>query len=263
MTEWYLGTMGFSYQDWSGPFYPSNLPPGKYLGYYSGIFNAVEVDSTFYGVPRKQVVARWHAVTPHDFQFALKIPRTVTHELGLAGVGSRDVTAEFLDVVRGLKEKLGVVLIQLPPGFHRDQFSVLGRYLAGLPDDVRFAVEFRHRSWLHPETGALLRGHGVCWAATDYRDFPREIHITCDFLYIRWIGWHGQYPSHEKEREDLTEQLEDWGGRILPVQDRLESVYGFTNNDYAGHAPATCNRFKSIVGLSTQPLTPPRQGRLF
>lgn len=263
MTNWYIGTMGFSYGDWQGPFYPTGLPARSYLSHYANHFNAVEIDSTFYGVPRGDVVARWREITPPEFRFCAKVPRTVTHELGLKGVGAREVLSAFLDSLGALEGKLGVVLIQLPPSFTTQEADTLADFLADLPDAPRFAVEVRHSSWHVPATAELLRKHGVCWAATDYRDLPARVHLTAPFLYLRWIGWHGRYPSHEEERVDRTERLQAWVDRLLGYADRVDAVFGFTNNDYAGHAPATANRVKSLLGLPTENLAPPRQGRLF
>lgn len=263
MINWNIGTMGFGYQDWSGVFYPAEMTSRNYLSYYSRIFNAVEIDSTFYGIPRLESVRRWAAITPSNFQFCLKTPNAITHDLKL--VGASGLMSQFLDAVRVLEQKLGVILIQFPPSFGADQMGVLEEFLVDLPKDIRFAVEIRDRSWYTARTqfANMLSRYGVCWAATQYPGLPREINLTTDFLYIRWIGQHGSYKNHDHERVDRSPELQNWWQLILYIQDQLESVYGFTNNDYAGFAPATANRFKQIAGLETQDLTPPQQGTLF
>jgi uncharacterized protein YecE (DUF72 family) len=262
MAIYYLGTMGFSYRDWSGAFYPRDYAPRQYLGYYSRIFNAIEIDATFYGAPKPPVVARWAAVTPEEFKICVKMPRTVTHELGLLGVGAEDLTREFLEVISGLGDKLGVILLQFPPGFEQAQAPRLARYLGTLPHGFRFAVEFRHTSWNIPATAHMLKAHNIGWAATEYRDLPQRIQLTSDFLYLRWIGWHGRYARHDREQADLTGNLTAWWERLQDIQDEIACVYGFMNNDYAGHAPATLDRFKAIAGLPRQPLGPPKQPKL-
>ncbi len=262
MAEYYLGTMGFSYRDWSGAFYPKDYAPRRYLGYYSQVFNAVEIDATFYGAPKPSVVARWAAVTPEEFRFCLKMPRTITHELGLQGVGAIELSREFLDAANGLGTKLGVVLLQFPPGFRQVQAPHLDKYLDTLPDGFRIAVEFRHDSWFIPSTAELLRAHKVCWAAIEYRALPQQITLTTDFLYLRWIGWHGRYGRHDREQANPTPNLAAWWERLQAVQEGLAGIYGFMNNDYAGHAPASLDRFKAIAGLPRQPLTPPAQPQL-
>ncbi len=120
MTDWYLGTMGFSYSDWAGPFYPETLAQRNFLKHYSRFFNAVEIDSTFYGTPRMATVQRWMANTPDDFRFCPKTPRMITHDKGLRGA-HLDM-ADFILVMRELGEKLGVILIQLPPSYDAESF---------------------------------------------------------------------------------------------------------------------------------------------
>jgi uncharacterized protein YecE (DUF72 family) len=261
MTNWYLGTMGFSYADWAGPFYPETLAQGKYLGYYSRFFNAAEIDSTFYGTPRLTTVKRWLAATPADFRFCLKTPRTITHEKSLQSA-HLDM-AEFLTVVRELKEKLGVILIQLPPSFGIDQFDVLNTFLKELPTDLRFAVEFRHASWHRSQTEDLLRSHKVCWAATEYPNLPRGAKRTTDFIYFRLIGRHGQFSHHDREQIDRSANLHWWHQHLRTHLTHVDAVYGFFNNDYAGFGPGSCNQFKTLAGLDAPKLQPPQQQRLF
>jgi uncharacterized protein YecE (DUF72 family) len=274
--EWYIGTMGFSYVDWNGVFYPDVLPANHRLGYYSRIFNAVEIDSTFYGTPRPETVRGWAAATPAEFRFALKVPRQLTHEAGLVGV--MDELHRFIDTVTHLQEKLGVILFQFPPSFRQDRLSALQACLAGLPGGIRYAVEIRHQSWYTPEIkgpedspgepalAQRLREVGVCWAATEYPDLPRRIYPTTDFLYVRWIGQHGSYQLHNQERMDRTAQLYQWLQIMEGARSEIEGrrvIFGFFNNDYAGFAAGTANRFKELSGLPVNPFLPPQQGKLF
>ncbi len=259
MTDWRLGTMGFAYKDWKGPFYPANLEGDDYLSYYGRVFNAVEIDSTFYGAPRPETVRRWAAVTPEGFRFCAKLPRVITHELKLSGAAG--LLDEFTGVMRLLGDKLGMLLIQLPPSFTLEQLSKLAAFAAVLPQDLRFAVEFRHRSWYtaEPEVYRLLEEHGVCWAATEYPDLPVRILPVRKSLYIRWIGQHGAFQRHDRERIDRSRSLERWWSGLQRAAGDLELVYGFFNNDYAGFAPATLNRFKELAGLPIEGADLPRQ----
>jgi uncharacterized protein YecE (DUF72 family) len=259
--EWYFGTMGFSWKDWQGVFYPEGIETRDFLAYYSRFFNSVEIDSTFYGIPRESYVKRWAEITTGGFQMCAKIPKVITHEKVLVAV--EDETRAFINTMRLLGEKLGVILVQFPPSFTVENRPALEGFLELLPADVRFAVEFRHQSWYTPETAELLRNHHVCWAATEYTDLPKRVEVTADFLYIRFIGEHGRYDRHDREQADVTAQLEWWWQRIQEQADRVHTVYGFFNNDYAGHAPASVNRFKKILGLPVENSTPPKQGRLF
>jgi len=268
--------MGFSYAEWNGVFYPDDLPMHRRLGYYSRIFNAVEIDSTFYGTPRPETVRSWAASTPPEFRFSVKVPRLLTHEAGLVGV--MDELPRFIHTVQLLEDKLGAILFQLPPSFRPDRLPALQACLAGLPGGIRYAVEIRHQSWYtaeietpedppgEPALAQMLREVGVCWAATEYPHLPRRIYPTADFLYLRWIGQHGTFPRHDQERIDRTVELRHWGQILQSAQSEIEErlmIFGFFNNDYAGFAAGTANRFKELSGLPASPFLPPQQGKLF
>jgi uncharacterized protein YecE (DUF72 family) len=261
MTDWYLGTMGFSYEDWAGVFYPENLQQSNYLKHYCRFFNAVEIDSTFYGTPRLSTVERWLTAVPDDFRFCLKTPRMITHDKGLR-TAHLDM-AEFLANLELLKNKRGVILVQLPPSFRADQFMVLDTFLGELPREFRFAVEFRDRSWYQSQTELMLIKHNVCWAATEYPGLPRDVRLTTDFIYFRLIGQHGQFSQHNRLRIDRRENLSWWYQHLSARLKEVEAVYGFFNNDYAGFGAGSCNQFKRLAGLPAPDLMPPQQGRLF
>lgn len=264
--------MGYGYTDWNGPFYPQGMPERSYLGYYATRFNAVELDTTFYGAPRAEVVQRWASAVPAEFRFCLKTPRRITHELRL--VNALEEMAGFLRAAAGLGERLGAVLMQFPPSFAAESLAALEAFLAGvsaLPEmetgsgRVRLAVEFRHASW-YTATHALagvLREQQVAWAATEYPNLPRRIIPTAPFLYVRWIGQHGSFAHHTHERLDRSQELSAWLQLLQAIPEEVEQVFGFFNNDYAGFAPATCQRFRLAAGLPAPPLEPPVQGRLF
>lgn len=261
MVDWHLGTIGFTYPEWKGSFYPAGLPANQSLAYYSKIFNAVEINTTFYGPQSPAQIQRWAASTPPDFRFCLKAPRRITHDLRLQNTESE--MRVFIESSAALGEKFGAVLIQLPPSFKVDDRLTLERFLTELPRGPRYAIEFRHASWHVPQTADLLRQYGVCWIATDYEDLPVEINLTTDFLYVRWIGKHGVIPHPGHEVLDRTERLQSWVKRIQAVSSEIHAIFGFFDNDYAGHAPATLNRLKSILGLPVAPSSAEEQGRLF
>lgn len=258
--RWHLGTIGFSYKEWQGVFYPPGMPSRQYLAYYAERFNSVEIDTTFYGIPRAEQLARWAEATPDDFTFCLKTPQVITHDRRL--VDADGLMADFLDVARTLGPKLGPFLIQLPPDFTRAEAETLDAFLDALPADLRYGVEFRHASWETPQTAALLSGHGVCWVTADYIHLSKRIHRTTDFLFFRWLGKHGRFKSKNREQIDTTPALRDWWAEIRAVEDAIKAVYGFFNNDFAGYAPATCNRFKNIIGLPPADIRLLQQGRL-
>lgn len=260
-SNWYLGTMGFGYADWEGVFYPPGLPAHNYLRHYSKFFNSVELDTTFYGPPKVDQVLRWQQSVSETFLFSLKTPRQITHEHRLDR--AQGLMEDFLLRLKNFKSQLGVVLIQLPPDFIFLEKSALFSFVSTLPDDFRFAVEFRHPSWFNDETRDILSRYQIGWAATEYLDLPVTIQPTSDFLYIRWIGDHGRYGRKDHERVDLTGRLQNWANLIQSQLKSVNTVFGYFNNDYAGFSPGTCNRFKKIVGLPTKNFQPPRQTTLF
>ena len=264
MTEWYVGTMGFGYRSWQGAFYPDKLPKAQQLAYYAMRFNALEMDSTFYGTPKADVVARWRETTPEGFVFCPKAPREITHDLRLSGA-AEDVLALFVETMLTLGDRLGPILLQFPPDFAAAEVDALAAFLPRLPGAARFAVELRHRSWWSDETADLFRAYGVCWAAADYIYLPKEIRRTADFLYLRLLGRHGQFDDKSREVLDKTDELRAWRAKA-DVHSEGEapgdSVYAFFNDDYAGHAPATANRMRALLGLEVEERTP-QQGRVF
>ncbi len=261
MSTWQIGTIGFSYKEWVGPFYPTGTGQREYLPFYSRLFSTVEVDTTFHSIPRSTMVQSWYRTTPSNFKFCLKTPRVITHDLGLKDV--QGLMSEFLDVLQPLQEKTGPIIIQLPPSYTQKNYSVLAEFLESLPGSYRYAIEFRHSSWFNEKTSQLLSQHHACWVAIDYPHLPRVINLTTDYLYVRWIGINGMYHSHSYEREDKTSQLKWWLEAIHPFQDQVSEVYGFFNNDYAGFAAGTCKRFMLLAGLMDADHEMPFQERLF
>ncbi|MEM7115109.1 MAG: DUF72 domain-containing protein [Chloroflexota bacterium] len=262
MLNWYLGTMGFSYKPWQGVFYPAGLAPRHYLSYYAECFNSVEMDTTFYGTPPIERVQRWAQATPAGFKFCPKTPRAITHE-ALSLTHALPQMKAFVDTMRHLESKLGAILIQFPPSFAIKEKAALQAFLGQLPTDVRFTVEFRNRSWEREETAVLLAQYNICWCATDYIHLRKEVRQTTNFLYLRFIGPHGQFDTKTRERIDKTQDLKKWWGQIQTKQEYVNTIYGFFNNDYAGYSPATCNKFKRVVGLNPTDIAIWQQGRLF
>src|SRR4051812_16665464 len=216
--RYWLGTMGFSYADWAGVFYPPGMKPGDYLAWYARQFDTVELDTTFHATPPVERVRRWAEVTPDEFKFCVKTPKDVTHE---GALGRRlGPMLGFLDVMRAFGPKLAVVLIQLPPSCGVDQFEELERLLKGLPRDVRFAVEFRNSSWGQQRTLDLLRERGAALVVAEYTTRPSRIHVTGDFLYVRWIGEHERFKELNREQIDMTPSLEWWKQEIERVAPR-------------------------------------------
>mgnify|MGYP001618145169 CR=1 FL=1 len=256
-TIW-IGTSAFTAAGWPGTFYPAELKPSDYLSYYSQHFDTVEVDSTFYRIPSATTTRNWYAKTPPDFVFAAKVPQTITHEQCL--VDSEGEFKKFLAAGEPLGEKLGPLLLQFPY-FNRQAFPAvdgflerLAPFLKKLPKGYRFAVEIRNKGWLGPKLLGLLRERGVALALIDHPWMPRPAEllaridpITSDFTYIRWLGDRKAIEERTKTWDKVIvnrrRDLEEWVEACRTFNQRSIAIFGYANNHYAGHAPATVRQF--------------------
>jgi uncharacterized protein YecE (DUF72 family) len=180
--NYYVGTSGYSYKEWKGSFYPQDLPAKRMLSYYGERFRAVELNNTFYRMPKPSALEALSAEVPADFKFALKAPQQITHFQRL--VNSDESVAYLLEVANVLQDRLGPLLFQLPPNFKKDA-PRLRTFLSLLPKDRRAAFEFRHQSWFDEEIFGLLRDHQValCIAEGEGVDIP--VVSTADWGYVR------------------------------------------------------------------------------
>ena len=180
----YAGTSGWAYSTWKPSFYPAKLAAAKFLDFYAGRLNSVEVNYTFRAFPSKKLLQSWIEKTPADFKFAIKAHQLITHLRRLHDVASS--APKFVDSLQPLREakKLGPVLFQLPPNLKCD-VPLLTNFLAGLPGDLRSAFEFRHVSWFTEEVYAALRKANValCWAESEELATPNV--ETADYFYLR------------------------------------------------------------------------------
>jgi uncharacterized protein YecE (DUF72 family) len=245
----HIGTQGWSYPDWVGSFYPPGAKQEDWLPFYVRVFDTVELDTTFYHPPRPSVVRSWARHSPEGFRFTAKVPQRITHEARLAQMGGH--LAEFADSLGALGDKLGPLLVQLPAEFERDAgtLGVLDRFLAAAPRDVRFAVEFRHGSWHAPATYELLRRHRAALAWTSWRTLPRVAEVTTDFLYLRWLGDRADIARFDRVTVDRTGEFAAWQADLERALPEVREVYGYFNNHWAGHSPASANEMKRRLGL--------------
>ena len=230
-----------------GPFYDSKK--GMFTR-YAGVFSTAEVNSTFYRYPTAGMVRGWYRTAPPGFIFAAKLPRVITHEKWLRlEEGVEDDTERFLDLMRPLAEKLGPILIQLRPKFNYDDHAeALERYLETLPGNYEWAVEFRHRSWMRPETWGMLRRHGVAYTIVDEPLLPPEVQVTAEFAYIRWHG-RGAHPWYDYDYR--PEELEEWAPRVGEVATRARRVYGYFNNHFGANAVKNAVQMLTLLGSAT------------
>ena len=260
----HVGCQGWNYNDWvtrpaegSSIFYPHGTRSDEMLQMYARVFETVEVDSTFYAIPSISTVDNWNKRTPRRFSFSLKLPQEITHVHELRPEGAT-LFAAFCDRIQLLDEKLAVVLIQLSPQFEAstENIRALHAFLTQLPRDVRFSIEFRSRSWMQPSIADMLAEYNVAvalvegkWIAlSDLWQFAAQ--TTADFAYIRWMG------ERDLMRFDVVQRPQDanlqaWSEMIAELCERVTRVYAYFSNFYEGHAPASANKLKRLLGQLT------------
>jgi uncharacterized protein YecE (DUF72 family) len=245
----YLGTQGWTNRNWRGNFYPKSTPPENYLAEYARRFHAVEIDSSFYAIPRPEVVAHWRDMTPNDFRFTAKFPRLITHQKILKDVAAE--TQQFLDVTSILKEKLGLLVLQFPFNFRLQHRERLAEFLAALPREFRYAVEVRHPDWFTEPFYDLLKEHRVALVLADYGKVPTSLQITTDFTYVRWVGNRQDFPDGQVQALiDRDAELDEWSRMITRLAAQGVTVWGFANDIYQGHAPTTVHALAERIGAA-------------
>lgn len=245
----YLGTSSWNHPEWRGHFYPSYCAPKDFLPYYAKRYPSVEVNATWYELPDPGTVTKWLKSTPEGFLFALKAPRTITHELCLQGC--QDELTRFLNLADAFGTKLGPILFQLPyyicETIHPD---VLKRFILDLPrKGFKFAIEIRNLEWFREDLFKTLQHHGIAMVWADYPGIPKTYKITAPFVYIRWIGDHKMFKGKRCDRVilDRTDELLYWKDKVLECLRSGIQVYGYFNNHYSGFAPATLDRFLQMI----------------
>ena len=216
----------------------------------------MEVDSTFYAVPAPKTVRGWAGRTPEGFTFALKMPQEITHDRRLRDAGG--VVDAFMDAARELGPKLGPVLVQMGPDFVPSELDALRRFLPTLPRDVRFAVEVRNQKWTRPglqaELLSLLAEHEAALALSDGRWIPREtmtdlaLRPTAAFHYVRWMGPNRDVVDYSHVQFPRAEELSAWTAALGRVATNGVDIFGFFNNHFSGHSPATARELQRLLG---------------
>ena len=243
-----LGTQGWSYPSWVGSFYPEGKKAKEYLSEYANHFPTVEIDSTYYAIPKPSLVDHWNRSTPETFLFSAKFPKQITHEKRLIDC-ENDVDL-FLKSMSHLNGKLGPMVLQFDYTFRADQFEVLARFLERLPKELRYAVEVRHRGWLKREDFfELLSTHRVALVLADIYYMPKLDKTTTDFVYIRWLGNRNEVADDQYEKIilDKTKELLHWSGVVKGFLDKNLRVFGYFNNHYMGHSPGSIRIFLEML----------------
>lgn len=265
-----VGTQGWNYPAWVGPFYPPGTRCADMLGIYARAFRTVEVDATFYAKPAEPVVRGWAERVPAGFVLSLKVPQEVTHERRL--VEAETPLAQFVERARLLGRKLGPLLLQMPPDWAPTPAAraALTAFLPVLPRDLAWAVEFRQSGWLTGDTVRLLAQHRVALALVDGRWLRRErvrelmTEPTTDFAYLRWLGPDRRLTDHSRVQVNRDRDLAAWAEALVALRRRVRTVYAYFNNHFEGHAPASARAMQVLLGETpVDPAGLRRQGELF
>jgi uncharacterized protein YecE (DUF72 family) len=250
------GTSGYSYKEWKGPFYPEKLAAREMLRFYAERLPAVEINNTFYRLPKASVLESWAEQVPPDFRFAVKASRRITHFKRLVDAG--DETAYLLDTLRTLGERLGVVLFQLPPNLRADR-DRLESFLSLLPEGTPAAFEFRHESWLEEPLLAPLRDRGFALVAVDAVDAVDAGEDSADAAPIATADWgylRLRAPGYERA------ELARWAGRIDAQP--WQRAFVFFKHEDAGAGPRMAAEFLEVAarrGERKPPASAPQAAR--
>lgn len=238
MAQAHIGLSGYSYKPWQGPgrFYPATLKQAGFLGYYATRYDTVELDGVWYRLPSEKAVADWLTSTPADFLFAPKVHRQITHRARLKPE-CYDFIQVMLNRLKPLAsaERLGPLLIQLPPNMKRDD-DRLASFLGQLPASVRWAIEFRHESWHDTSVELLLRRFNVSWVAADSDERPVECRDTAGFWYVRLR--RSAYDDGDLQR---------WAGRIREMVGEGKSCFVYCKHEDEGSPWVWADRLLQLV----------------
>jgi uncharacterized protein YecE (DUF72 family) len=248
-TQIRTGCISWTYPDWLGTFYPEGSKPADFLSLYSKVFDIVEIDSSFYRIPNPTTVKQWNERTPAGFLFTAKLPKKMTHEAKL-----RDISSSlnyFQKVIKALGPKLACVIAQMPPSFKSDKdMESLSHFLNEIDPEIRYAIEFRHASWIKKETYELLKSKNVSlvWSINEYvESIPPE--VTSDFLYLRFMGEYSEFTKFDHAQSNKSDVLEGWWKNLEAQLPKVENAFVLASNHFEGFAPTTVNEFRSIAGL--------------
>ena len=224
----HIGTSGWHYKHWKGPFYPSHLAEAEQFHYYIRYFSTVEINNSFYMLPAMETFADWRKAAPDNFLFAVKASRFITHmkKLNLDAKGVK----KFFSHVEKLREKLGTILFQLPPKWNVNA-ERLDNFLSVLPKVYRYAVEFRNQTWYSDEVYAILEKHNCAFCIYELEQHLSPLQVTADFVYLRLHG-----PGKKYQGSYSNAVLSSWAARCKQWRDERKDVFVYFDNDQEGNA---------------------------
>ncbi len=239
MGKIFIGTSGYSYDDWVDEFYPLDIASNKRLDYYAEHFDTVEINNSFYNLPSKKTFQNWADSVGDNFIFTVKANRYITHMKNLMVDG--EPIARLLERAQPLGSKLGPILFQLPPQWNVN-VDRLKSFIELLPNKQSWVFEFRNKTWYTDEVFSLLKKHGIGFCIHDHQGAPSPEIVTADFAYLRLHGPDGYYQSKYSD-----EELENYKLRIMNYLEEGLSVYCYFNNDFQGFAIDNAKKLKSLL----------------
>ena len=240
MSKVWIGTSGWTYEGWRGPFYPPHVAKTKWLCWYAEQFPTTEINGSFYRTPSLKAVEAWRDQTPKDFLFAWKASKFITHWKRLNENCPNSI--KLMETrLKALSPKVGAVLFQLPPQFSKNR-ERLASFLGMLPRCYLYAFEFRHKSWYDDDTYQLLRAHDVALCISDHHDAPSPWEVTARHVYLRGHGPDGRYKDHYPDRT-----LRTWARHIAEWRRERRTVFVYFDNDQKSAAPTDARRLVEIL----------------
>jgi uncharacterized protein YecE (DUF72 family) len=234
-----IGTSGWHYKHWLGPFYPTGLAAKDMLAWYMERFDTVEINNSFYRLPSPETFDAWRRATPPRFCFAVKGSRYITHRKRLKD--PKPALERLMPAVDVLGPKLGPILFQLPPRWSRN-LERLAEFLAALPKRRRYTFEFRDPSWHGPDVYRLLARHNAAFCIYELDGFVSPIEVTADFVYVRLHG-----PGKKYQGDYSADILKAWALRIDGWRRSSAAVYVYFDNDQAGYAAKNAAELKALL----------------
>jgi uncharacterized protein YecE (DUF72 family) len=240
MSKVWIGTSGWHYDSWRGPFFPKDLRAKDHLRFYAEHFPTTELNGVFYRTPTEEAVRFWRDGTPEHFLFAWKASKFITHWKRLSERCDNSI-ALMESRLKILGRKVGPVLFQLPPNMQADR-ERLAAFLRMLPKRRRYAFEFRHRSWYEEEILDVLRDRNVALCFSDHHDAPAPWEVTASHVYVRGHGPGGRYRDHYQD-----DTLHDWARAIVRWRRQAREVFCYFDNDEKSAAPADALRLIAFL----------------
>jgi uncharacterized protein YecE (DUF72 family) len=234
-----IGTSGWHYSGWWGPFYSAEIPKKRALDYYSTRFDAVELNAPFYRTPTLKAIDAWRESTPDQFRFAWKASKFITHWRRL--IVDEHSLELLVERAGRLGDKLGPILFQLPPKMKCDRERLAG-FLKALNRKRRYSFEFRHPSWYEPAIFDLLTEHDISLCLSDHADAPAPREVTAGWVYVRNHGPSGRYHGSYSEAA-----LEDWARSMCKWRREGREIWCFFDNDVKSAAPADAERLRAAI----------------